>query len=333
MKLGKARTIIVSTVVLGLFFTCLMAGTLNWYKKIIYQSGPHRSDVLVFVERGSSHKELKSVLAQAGVLNESYHFDVARLVTGDTFVPKAGEYLLPSRASLNQVISIIHQGYSYQRKLTIIEGLRSSDIINILKDTPHLVGKLDKVPDEGSLSPDTYFYTRGTERKEFVRRLQQRRDIALAEAWANRDIGLPYKTPLEALILASIIEKEASTAPQRKLVAAVLVNRLKKSMRLQSDPTVTYEKTATPERPPVITKTDLNKKTPWNTYVIDGLPPTPICNPGIESLLAAVKPPKSDFLYFVSDGFGGLRFAKTLDEHNRNVRLFRRTQSKLIGKL
>ena len=123
MKLGKARTIIVSTVVLGLFFTCLMAGTLNWYKKIIYQSGPHRSDVLVFVERGSSHKELKSVLAQAGVLNESYHFDVARLVTGDTFVPKAGEYLLPSRASLNQVISIIHQGYSYQRKLTIIEGL------------------------------------------------------------------------------------------------------------------------------------------------------------------------------------------------------------------
>ena len=106
---------------------------------------------------------------------------------------------------------------------------------------------------------------------------------------------MPYKTPLEALILASIIEKEASTAPQRKLVAAVLVNRLKKSMRLQSDPTVTYEKTATPERPPVITKTDLNKKTPWNTYVIDGLPPTPICNPGIESLLAAVKPPRSDF--------------------------------------
>ena len=145
--------------------------------------------------------------------------------------------------------------------------------------------------------------------------------IILAEAWASRQADLPYRTPYEALIMASIIEKEAASEADRRLVAAVLVNRMKRGMRLQSDPTVRYGIDVETDRP--ISKADLRRKTPWNTYVITGLPKTPICNPGLNSLEAALNPADSDFLYFVSDGFGGLRFAKTLDVHNKNVRLFR----------
>ena len=157
--------------------------------------------------------------------------------------------------------------------------------------------------------------------------MQQTQQIALAEAWIDRAKNLPYKTPHDALIMASIIEKEASVNADRRLVAAVLVNRLKRGMRLQSDPTVLYDADVSPQSPISITKSHLKTKTPWNTYVIKGLPQTPICNPGEESLMAALNPSHSDYLYFVSDGKGGLRFAKTLDVHNRNVRLFRKFEA------
>ena len=157
--------------------------------------------------------------------------------------------------------------------------------------------------------------------------MQEGREVALAEAWRGRSKNLPYDDPYQALIMASIIEKEASVDEDRRLVAAVLLNRLQKGMRLQSDPTVLYDASESPIKPPQISKTDLKTKTPWNTYVINGLPKTPICNPGQESILAALHPTKSDYLYFVSDGKGGLRFAKTLDAHNRNVRLFRRNRA------
>ena len=150
--------------------------------------------------------------------------------------------------------------------------------------------------------------------------------MPLPEAWKERAENLPYDKPYDALIMASIIEKEASVGEDRRLVAAVLVNRLK-GMRLQSDPTVLYDASESPTKSPQITKSDLKTKTPWNTYVINGLPKTPICNPGQQSIMAALHPAESDYLYFVSDGNGGLRFAKTLDAHNRNVRLFRQNRA------
>ena len=154
-----------------------------------------------------------------------------------------------------------------------------------------------------------------------ILRMQDKMQITLLELWASRQADLPFKTPNDALIMASIIEKEAATKADRRLVAAVLINRMKRGMRLQSDPTVRYGIDYETDRP--ISKADLQRKTPWNTYVISGLPETPICNPGFGSIEAALHPADSDFLYFVSDGFGGLRFAKTLDVHNKNVRLFR----------
>ena len=251
---------------------------------------------------------------------------MARLFAGNSF-PKAGEYLLPARTNLKGVLFIIHKGYSHQRRLTIVEGGRSADVVNIINEMPNLTGAIEFMPDEGSLRPETYFYTHATSRQALINRMQESQELALAEAWSERANNLPYDSPQEALIMASIIEKEASVGIDRRLVAAVLVNRLKKGMRLQSDPTVLYDASESPAKPPPITKTDLKAKTPWNTYVISGLPKTPICNPGQESIMAALHPAKSDYLYFVSDGSGGLRFAKTLDAHNRNVTLFRQYEA------
>ena len=180
--------------------------------------------------------------------------------------------------------------------------------------------------DEGSLLPETYFYTHGTSRDAMLTRMQEKRELALAEAWIYRAPDLPYKTPGDALILASIIELETGDSADRLEVSGVFVNRLKRGMRLQSDPTVLYGVEGGTNRS--IRRSDLKRKTEWNTYVIKGLPKTPICNPSLESINAALAPASTKNLYFVSDGKGGLRFARTLDEHNRNVRLFRQAQRK-----
>ena len=302
----------------------LSAGFYIWYDRIIHAQGPHLVDVFVVIEPGSSHKTLRVALNNAGVLHQIYHYDVARLLAGNGFLPKAGEFLLPAKTNLKDILSIINSGHSYQRRLTVVEGLRSADVVKIVASLPYLTGDVITVPVEGSVRPETYFYTYATPRQDLLNRMHASQAIILAKAWVNRDKGLPYGRPQDALIMASIIEKEASSGIDRRLVAAVLINRLRRGMRLQSDPTVLYEASESPAKPVPIKKSDLRMKTPWNTYVIKGLPKTPICNPGQESIMASLHPVKSDFLYFVSDGFGGLRFAKTLDAHNHNVRLFRR---------
>ena len=304
--------------VLALF---MVAASWLWVSTMLERAGPHTAASVVIITAGSGHAAVRWDLQRAGVLHHMYHYDAARMLAGDNFVPKAGEFLLPAGASLRQIMDILHQGKSLQRRLTIVEGQTSAEIITALDAMPALTGAVDSVVDEGSLYPDTYFYTYATARVDVILRMQDKMQITLAESWASRQADLPYKTPYEALIMASIIEKEAASKADRQLVAAVLVNRMKRGMRLQSDPTVRYGIDVETDRP--ISKADLRRKTPWNTYVITGLPKTPICNPGFESIEAALHPADSDFLYFVSDGFGGLRFAKTLDVHNKNVRLFR----------
>ncbi len=305
----------------GVLALSMVATSWLWVSTMLERAGPHTDDSVVIITAGSGHAAVRWDLQRAGVLHHMYHYDAARMLAGDNFVPKAGEFLLPAGASLRQIMDILHQGKSLQRRLTIVEGQTSAEIITALDAMPALTGAVDSVVDEGSLYPDTYFYTYATARVDVISRMQDKMQITLAESWASRQADLPYKTPYEALIMASIIEKEAASKADRQLVAAVLVNRMKRGMRLQSDPTVRYGIDVETDRP--ISKADLRRKTPWNTYVITGLPKTPICNPGFESIEAALHPADSDFLYFVSDGFGGLRFAKTLDVHNKNVRLFR----------
>ena len=316
-----ARLIIRPAFLCGVLALFMVTASWFWVSTMLERPGPHTDDRIVTITAGSGHAAVRWDLQHAGVLHHIYHYDAARMLSRKNFVPKTGEFLLPAGASLSQIMDILHKGTSLQRRLTIVEGQTSDEIIAVLDAIPILTGAIDPEISEGSLYPDTYFYTYATSRVDVISRMQDKMRIILAEAWANRQADLPYETPYEALIMASIIEKEASTKADRQLVAAVLVNRIKRGMRLQSDPTVRYGIDIKRDRP--ISKADLRRKTPWNTYVIPGLPKTPICNPGFISLEAALNPADSDFLYFVSDGFGGLRFAKTLDAHNKNVRLFR----------
>jgi len=305
----------------GVLAVSAVAASWLWVSAMLGQPGPHTDDGIVIITAGSGHTAIRWKLQRAGVLHHMYHYDAARMLARNNFIPKAGEFLLPAGASLREIMAILHKGKSLQRRLTILEGQTSAEIVASLRAMPALTGTVDRVIEEGSLYPDTYFYTYATARVDLILRMQKKMQITLAEAWVSRHANLPYRTRYEALIMASIIEKEAATAADRLLVAAVLVNRMRRGMRLQSDPTVRYGIDVETDEP--INKADLQRKTPWNTYVITGLPKTPICNPGLESIEAALHPADSDFLYFVSDGFGGLRFAKTLDVHNKNVRLFR----------
>ena len=327
MRIKAARCLSWLAVISLLICIIISTSTYVWHKNMMNVAGPHQDDVLVVIAPGSGHNTLRHVLNRAGVLHKIYHYDVARILAGGSFLPKAGEFLLPARTNLSGILSIIHKGDSHQRRLTIVEGVRSADVLKLINAIPNLSGSVNSMPEEGSLRPETYFFVNATSRQALINRMQESRELALTRAWKERAENLPYDKPYDALIMASIIEKEASVGDDRRLVAAVLINRLKKGMRLQSDPTVLYEASESPTKPPQITKSDLKTKTPWNTYVINGLPKTPICNPGQQSIMAALHPAESDYLYFVSDGHGGLRFAKTLDAHNRNVRLFRQNRA------
>jgi UPF0755 protein len=209
-------------------------------------------------------------------------------------------------------------------RVTVAEGVTSWQIVESLKKADFLTGSLETVPPEGTLAPGGYEPVRGSERGALIAEMTERQSAILAEAWANRAEGLPYDTPEEALIMASIIEKETSVPEERGRVASVFVNRLRLGMRLQTDPTVIYGIT---QGQGVLGRglrqSELRRETPWNTYVIDGMPPTPIANPGAESIRAAMNPDTTDYIFFVADGTGGHAFAVTLDEHNENVARWR----------
>jgi UPF0755 protein len=209
-------------------------------------------------------------------------------------------------------------------RITVAEGVTSWQIVDALKKADFLQGPLETVPPEGSLAPGGYEVERGTERGTLIAEMTEKQSTALAEAWAARSEGLPYDTPEEALIMASIIEKETGIAEERGRVASVFINRLQQGMRLQTDPTVIYGITkGEGVLGRGLRQSELRRETPYNTYVIDGLPPTPIANPGAEAIKAAVNPDTTDFLFFVADGTGGHAFAETLDEHNDNVAKWR----------
>ena len=291
--------------------------------------GPHVENHYFLVKPGAQSDNLALALKQAGLIDKAWHYQALHYWRQFSFtpdyMPKAGEYLIPAGASLEAIATIFHKGVPAQRRITLPEGLTSKEILARLDTAPGLKGELPEDVAEGSLYPDTYFYSYGMSKTQMVLRLQKKMEIELAEAWAERSDQLPYKTPQEALIMASIIEKETGISGERGLVASVFVNRLNKGMRLQSDPTVIYGIGAADVKNYVITKSDLQALNAHNTYKIDGLPPTPISNPGRASLIAALNPSKSDFLYFVADGKGGHNFAKTLDAHNKNVRAYRQS--------
>jgi UPF0755 protein len=243
---------------------------------------------------------------------------------------KAGEYEFPKHASLRQVLDTLVDGKSVEHKITFPEGLTSQQIVQKLLAHPDLQGTIAEIPAEGSLLPDTYRFQRGDSRLQIVERMKSDQKKFLDKLWNERDPEIPVQTPEEALILASIVEKETGQTSERPHVASVFQNRLRKRMRLQSDPTIIYGLVGGKgflDHP--IQQEELDRETPYNTYKIDGLPPTPIANPGRASIEAVLKPAKTNDLYFVADGTGGHVFAPSLNEHNRNVARWRKVEREL----
>jgi len=295
--------------------------------------GPLADAAVVSVERGDRMRDAADALAAAGALpartlwglmpGETL-FRIAARRQGADRALKAGEYRIPARASMPEILDLLTSGRSIQFPVTVPEGLTSWAVVELLEAEDILTGEIAELPPEGSLAPETYNVDRGTSRAALVARMQARQRRILAEEWAARAPDLPLQSPQEALILASIIEKETPLGAERATVAGVFVNRLRRGMRLQTDPTVVYgaiEGKGRLNRPP--TGPELRRPTPWNTYVIEGLPPTPIANPGRAAIHAALNPADTPYFYFVADGEGGHAFAETLAEHNANVRRWR----------
>jgi UPF0755 protein len=231
---------------------------------------------------------------------------------------------------MRRVLDTIVEGKSIEHKVTLAEGLTSYQIVQKLLAHPELKGEITTIPPEGSLLPDTYRFGRNDTRQDIIERMQAAQAKFLAKVWATRDEDIFVTTPEEAMILASIVEKETGRADERPLIASVFENRLKKNMRLQSDPTIIYGLVGGKgalDGP--IMQQDLDRQTPYNTYQINGLPPTPIANPGRASIEAVLRPAKTKDLYFVADGTGGHVFAASLDEHNRNVFKWRKVEREI----
>ncbi len=230
---------------------------------------------------------------------------------------------MPSGASLSKVVSILAEGKSVRHYVTLPEGWSSAQAVDILMRQPVLTGEVTEVPDEGTLWPETYEVTRGESRQAVIDRMQRMATQKLETLWATRSRNTIARTPQEAVILASIVEKETGADGERQEVAAVFTNRLRLGMRLESDPTIIYGITKGKPLGRGIRLSEIRADTPWNTYVISGLPPTPIANPGEEALKAVLNPPRSEYLFFVADGTGGHVFARTYQEHLLNVARWR----------
>ena len=281
--------------------------------------GPLASDKIVNIPRGGV-RDTAELLEKEGVIDQPYLFMAGALLMKARDDLKYGEYQFAKNASLRDVVNTIIDGKVVQHAFTMAEGLTSDQVVQRLLENEVLTGNIREVPREGTLLPETYRFTRGMTREQMIARMQQQQKRLIQEIWDRRMPDLPTRSVEQFIILASIIEKETGKPEERTRVAAVFVNRLKQKMKLQSDPTIIYGLVGgkgTLGRG--ILKSEIEQPTPYNTYVIDGLPPGPISNPGRASLEAAANPARTKELYFVADGTGGHAFADNYEQHQKNV--------------
>jgi UPF0755 protein len=298
---------------------------LNTY---LVEPGPAAEETVVVLPRGAGLAQIAAALVEARVIDHPWLFRLAVRVLDRDRRLKAGEYAFPAGATPRTVIVMLANGETVARRLTVAEGLSVAEIYQLLESVEALDGELPPPPEEGSLLPETYFYALGDSRDAMVRRMQDAMRATLDELWPQRAQGLPFRSRREALILASIVDKETGIADERHKVAAVFVNRLRRGMRLQADPTVIYGLTEGERQlGRELSRRDLEHDSAYNTYLIEGLPAGPIGNPGRASIEAVLNPAAVDYLYFVADGSGGHAFARTLEEHNRNVARWRKVKN------
>ncbi|TGQ51737.1 endolytic transglycosylase MltG [Mesorhizobium sp. M1C.F.Ca.ET.193.01.1.1] len=295
------------------------------------EPGPSANGDTFMVKPSTGVQEIADQLERRGLISDARIFRLGVRATGNDSALKAGEYAIKPRASMRDIMELLKSGKSVMYSLTIPEGLTVEQALERVADQEALTGDMPaSMPPEGSIATDTLRFTRGATRQQMIDKLVADQKKLIEDVWAHRAPDLPVANMEDFVILASIVEKETGRGDERSRVAAVFLNRLAKGMRLQSDPTIIYGlfggKGKPADRP--IYQSDIDKQTPYNTYLIKGLPPTPIANPGRAALEAVANPSKTDDLYFVADGTGGHVFAATLEEHNQNVARYRALQKK-----
>lgn len=302
----------------------VLVGAIGWGLNEFRRPGPLAEPVIVDLPRGAGLSRVASELKARGAIRNEALFRIGARYMNQATALRFGEYAIPAGASMADILAILVSGRSILYRITIPEGLTSFQVVERLRQLDFLTGEVAEIPPEGSLAPDTYSVPRRTERSAILREMAAAQRRILASAWEGRQPGLPLASPEEMLVLASIVEKETGVAEERPVVASVFVNRLRRGMRLETDPTVIYGLTggkAVLDR--ALTRSDLDRRTPYNTYRIDGLPPTPIANPGRAAIEAVANPASTEFIFFVADGTGGHAFAVTKREHDENVARWR----------
>jgi UPF0755 protein len=306
----------------------LVWGAFQWERIHFEQPGPAvangAAETIVLVQPGEGLAAISQELAQANTIDNAILFQIGVRLRGKSAALKAGEYAIASHASMAEIMGILASGKSIEHKITAAEGLTSEMIYDLVKNDPELTGDMGEQPAEGTLLPETYLFIRGTTRADIIERMREAQKKFLDAQWDARASDLPIKSKSQALILASIVEKETAIPEERRHIAAVFVNRLRLGMKLQSDPTIIYGLTKGYPLGRGIRESELLGATPYNTYVIAGLPPTPICNPGKDAIAAVLNPESSNDLYFVASGAGGHVFSSSIAEHEKNVANLRR---------
>lgn len=321
---------------LGVFLGIVMlmgaaagTGLFIWGKSEFEASGPRAragDETLVVLPHGTGLKTIAAKLESGGAITNARIFEFGVRIRGDSVKLKAGEYSIPSRASMVEVAELLKSGKSILYRFTAAEGLTSAQIVRLVEADGILSGDVTLTPAEGTLLPETYLFQRGTTRDEILVEMTDAMTRALVPLWEDRADELPFDSMQDAVTLASIVEKETGIAAERPRIAAVFVNRLDRGMRLQSDPTIIYGLNGGEPLGRGIRQSELRGKTAYNTYHINGLPPTPIANPGLDALKAVMNPPQSNELFFVADGTGGHVFASSSRQHERNVAKWRRVE-------
>lgn len=332
-KKARSQLVIFLNFVMTMAVAACIVGAGGFYYVMTTYSdpGPLQTNTHFIVRDGAGVSAIADSLERNSIISDARIF---RYVTptylegGKTL--KAGEYEIKAGASMKEIMELLESGKSILYSVSMPEGLTVQQMMKRLLEDPILEGELpQEQPPEGSLRPDTYKFSRGTKRNEIMAQMRAAQERLIDQIWDKRDADLPVKTRQEFVTLASIVEKETGKDDERAHVASVFINRLNRGMRLQSDPTILYGLFGGAGRPAdrPIYRSDIDKETPYNTYHIKGLPPTPIANPGRAALEAVANPWRTKDLYFVADGTGGHVFAQTLDDHNANVRRWRQVQA------